>query len=45
MIYIIAGISIALCIAVIIFGLNILKENRKLIPKKRDGDEDDEILF
>ena len=42
--YIIAGVCIALCIAVIIFGLKVLKENRKLIPKKKDRDHDDELL-
>jgi hypothetical protein len=42
MIYIIAGVSVALCIAVIIFGLRVLKENRKMIAKKKDLDEDDE---
>jgi|CXWL01.1.fsa_nt_gi hypothetical protein len=45
MIYIISGISIALCIAVIIFGLRIFKENRKLAPKKSDFEDDDEIRF
>ena len=41
--YIIAGICFAICIAVIIRGLKVLKENRKLAPK--NNDEDDEILY
>ena len=40
--YIIAGICFALCIAVIIWGLKVLKENRKLAPK--NNEEDNEIL-
>ena len=43
--YIIAGICVVICIVVIIWGLKVLKENRKLAPpKKRDGEEDD-ILY
>ena len=38
--YLIAGISIALCIAVIIWGLKVLKEDRKLAPKKDRENED-----
>ena len=46
MIYIIAGIAVALCIAVIIFGLKVLKENRKIVAKKKDlDDDDDDIRF
>jgi len=39
MIYIIAGVSIALCIAVITWGLKILKEDRKFFPKKKNTDD------
>lgn len=43
--YIIAGVCIAVCLAAIIFGLRVLKENRKLIPKKKDDDDDDDELL
>ncbi len=39
--YIIAGACIAICIATIIFGLRVFKENRNLIPKKKDDDDKD----
>lgn len=41
MVYIIAGIFVALCIVVIIFGFRILKDTRKLHHKK----DDKEIRF
>ena len=37
--YLVAGACFILCIAVIIWGLKVFKENRKLAPKK--GEEDD----
>ncbi|MDZ4794516.1 MAG: hypothetical protein SGI83_09585 [Bacteroidota bacterium] len=45
MVYIISAISIVICIAVIIWGLRILKESRKMVPKKKDAEDDDEIQF
>ena len=39
--FIIAGVCIAICIAAIIFGLRVFKENRKLIPRKKDDDDTD----
>ena len=45
MIYILAGICIAICIGVIIFGLKIYKENRKIMSQKKDFDDDDDILY
>ena len=41
--YIIAGICFTLCTIVIIWGLKVLKENRKL--ESKNNDEDDEILY
>ena len=40
MVYIIAGACIAICIVVIIFGIRVLKESRKMIPKKSDDDDE-----
>ncbi len=45
MIYILAGISMAICIGVIIFGLKIYKENRKIMSQKKNFDDDDDIIF
>jgi len=42
MVYIISGFIIAICIAVIIFGLRVLKENRQIkkdLKKRQDDDE------
>lgn len=43
--YIIAGVCIAVCLAAIIFGLRVLKENRKFISQKKDDDDDDDELL
>jgi hypothetical protein len=43
--YIIAGICIVFCIVVIVFGLKVLKESRKMEPKKKDTEDEDEIQF
>jgi MFS superfamily sulfate permease-like transporter len=40
--YIIAAVCFAICIAVIIFGLRVLKESREMGPKKPLDDDDDE---
>ena len=42
--YIVAGIIAVICIAVIIWGLKVLKENRKLAPPKKKDDNEDDIL-
>ncbi len=42
--YIIAGACIAICIAAIIFGFRVFKENRKLIPKKKEDEDDNDLL-
>ncbi len=39
--YIIAGACMVICIAAIIFGMRVLKENRNLIPKEKDDDDND----
>ena len=41
--YIVAGIIAVICIAVIIWGLKVLKENRKLAPPKSYDDDDEEL--
>lgn len=43
--YIIAGVCVALCIGVIVFGVKVLKESRKMAPKKTSTEDrdDDEI--
>jgi hypothetical protein len=41
--YIIAGACVALCIVVIVFGLKVLKESKKMAPKKPLDDEDEEL--
>jgi len=41
--YIIAGVCIALCIVVIFFSLKILKESRRMVPKKPLEDDDEEF--
>ncbi|MBK7678440.1 MAG: hypothetical protein IPJ29_03375 [Chitinophagaceae bacterium] len=43
--YIIAGACIAICIAAMVFGLRVFKENRNLIPKKKEDKEDDNDLY
>jgi hypothetical protein len=45
MAYIVAGIFAIFCTAVIVFGLRVFKENRKMGPKKNDRKDDDEISF
>jgi hypothetical protein len=42
--YIVAGICVVICIVVIVFGLKVLKESRKMVPKKPVDDEDEEEL-
>jgi len=42
--YLIAGICVIICIAVIIWGLKVFKENRKLGPKKGEDDDDEDEL-
>lgn len=39
--YIIAGVCVALCIVVIVFGLKVLKESKKMAPKKPPVDDED----
>ena len=41
--YFIAGACLLICIAVIIWGLKVFKENRKLAPKKEDEDEEEQL--
>jgi hypothetical protein len=43
--YIVAGVFFLICVGVIIFGLKVLKESRKMAPKKPTGsdDEDEEL--
>jgi len=43
--YIIAGICIVFCIVVIVFGLKVLKESRKMAPKQKATEDEDEIRF
>ena len=46
MAYIIAGACIAICIVVIIFGIRVLRESRKMIPKKpAEDDGEDKFPF
>jgi hypothetical protein len=42
--YIIAGISVTLCIVVIVFGLRVLRESREMTPQKpMEQDEEEEL--
>ncbi|MBK7561048.1 MAG: hypothetical protein IPP43_15645 [Chitinophagaceae bacterium] len=41
--YIIAGICFTLFIAVIFWGLNVLKETRRMTPPKKDEEEDEQL--
>lgn len=43
--FIIAGVCIAICIAVIIFGLKVLRENRKILAEKKEKAEENDIHF
>jgi hypothetical protein len=45
MVYIIFGVVVILCIGVAILAYKVVKENRKLVPKKSDEEDDDELLF
>ncbi len=40
--YIIAGVCVALCIAVIVFCLKVLKESRTMAPKKPPVEDEEE---
>lgn len=45
MVYLIAGICIVFFIGVIIFGIKVLRENRKMGSHKKYLDDDDEPRF
>ena len=40
--YIIAGVCVALCIVVIVFGLRVLKESRNMTPKKPPVEDEEQ---
>jgi len=43
--YVVAGICLIICVGVIVFGLKVLKESKKMVSKKRiESDTDDDEL-